>query len=134
MVFPSQMLMRRLLVVLVAVGYLGAWGGDVTGLTDCPLHGGLIHGSEGVSEHGNAHPGHGDEGEEHDHGPCICVGDCVGAATARLLVVGSLVPMAAPETDSLRPVVRETLLQRIHTPFILPYSTAPPASVVRQLI
>lgn len=140
--------LRRLPGLLAVLAYLGAWGGDSLGVSDCPHHAGFSvsghaapavdpgadhdHGSHGSHDHGgeDAHGDH-SHGEDHDHGPCVCIGDCVGAGTAPPPVAGSslLAPVTSDGTAAL-PAVSD-LLARIHLPFVLPYSTAPPAVEIR---
>ncbi len=131
MTSSPQALLNRLALVLVALGYLGAWGGDAAGLGSCPHHLGSIPGME--AEHTPESHAHGaEEDEEHDHGPCVCIGDCVGAASDISRVAGSFQPLAPPPQENQPFHTRgDERLHRIHTPFVLPYSTAPPSGLVR---
>lgn len=143
-IFQQHSTLRRLPGLLAVLAYLGAWGGDVLALSDCPQHDGKIvsgltapeldpgvdRGVEGGHEHGNAHGPQSHEGD-HDHGPCDCIGDCVGASAASTPVRGSaqLAPVASSEPVDLAPA--SDLLARIHLPFVLPYATAPPSVAIR---
>jgi hypothetical protein len=137
---------RRWGSLLLALLFLGAWGGDIATLVDCPHHAPPwgVEGHTGADEtdaehrHHGAPGGNGDRGPGpstpvgdtdhpgHDHGPCTCLGDCVGSAAPSGPAPALAGPHLPPAPLSARAPTDAPRPDRLRLSHLLPYATAPP--------
>jgi hypothetical protein len=100
---------------------------DALGLHRCAHHDALPVTSSEAAGHQHGHGGHDSEPTESDSG-CSCVGACALTGAALMAAPGAPVVGVARHVYvvSLR---APALALPATTPFILPYSTAPPAAL-----
>jgi hypothetical protein len=116
----------RLAAVWLALLFLLSQGADGLGTHRCPLHEGAASDAGAHAAHHAGAASHGaPDGGEHE-GPCTCVGDCCASAgiagTPEASISWRPVLVTAPAA-----AIEPQLQVRSHrTPFLLPYSQAPP--------
>lgn len=104
------------------------WGGDAYGLHTCPHHGLVPVAQGGHSAHGNAaHAGHGKQAPSPEHQGCTCIGCCHAGTVALVPDAGALAVRAAVSNHPAAPAGRDENALPAPPPYLLPYSTAPPA-------
>jgi hypothetical protein len=110
----------------LAVLFLAAGAGRASGLTPCPHHDSSVAPSSHGVEHA-AHAGHvSDEQAPASHGGCNCVGAChAGAATPAPAAPAPEHALAAGDATVI--TIRRAEPRPALTPYLRPYSTAPPA-------
>ena len=120
----SSPFLRKLLASAGVILLLLSSGADAFGWHRCAHHDGAPPAAQGQG----AHHGHGDGDEQQGAEGCTCVGACALSGAA-------LLPAAADvdvTTASARTQQRVTPAEQVREtwqPHLLPYSTAPPASL-----
>ena len=125
------------MTLIALAAFLGASVADARGLDPCPHHDAVNlakYGAAAQSGHGHdmAHMGHGQSADQdqHEHGPCNCVGSCDSGGAPPMVTTAPNATIAVAAMSKLVPPSAPTEIVQTSDEGWTPYlPQAPPLSV-----